>query len=284
VLGYASSTSATLQLGPPSGVPGLRSPLAGRGRRGVFLDVAFDAVRGAAELDAVVMPGGVPAFVVSSRPSRWLDLDDVEAARWAPLTRAELVVGRPPSALWRPAGAPCTPSPAPVVTTCSAPTGRDRVRRMDPQWIGTISTLAGVLVAGGVAAVRDASAERRQVARDDSQRRHEIDEARFESRRDAYVGFAASCQTAINETDQYDFDHQGKLPGDHGHEGPIKRVIGALDLVLIIGPTEAADAALNASKHLHAWAFTAGSTRQQAVEAVDEFQALARRILKFDHS
>jgi len=154
---------------------------------------------------------------------------------------------------------------------------------MDPQWIGTISTLAGVVVAGGVAAVRDARAERRQVARDDSQRRHEIDEARFESRRDAYVGFAASCQTAINDTDQYDFDHQGELPGDHGHEGPLKRVIGALDLVLIIGPTEAADAALNASKHLHAWAFTAGSTRQQAVEAVDQFQALARRILKFDH-
>ena len=46
---------------------------------------------------------------------------------------------------------------------------------MDPQWIGTISTLAGVVVAGGVAAVRDARAERRQVARDDSQRRHEID-------------------------------------------------------------------------------------------------------------
>ncbi len=118
---------------------------------------------------------------------------------------------------------------------------------MDPQWIGTVSTLAGVLVAGGLGLMRDVRAEKRQLARDESQRRHEIDEARFESRRDAYVGFAAACQTAINETDQYDFDHQGELPGDHGHEGPLKRVIGALDLVLIIGPKEAADAALEAS-------------------------------------
>jgi hypothetical protein len=164
------------------------------------------------------------------------------------------------------------------------PTDRAKVRGMDTQWIGTVSTLAGVLVAGGLGLVRDARAEKKHVARDESQRRHEIDEARFESRRDTYVGFAAACQTAINETDQYDFDHQGELPGDHGHEGPLKRVIGALDLVLIIGPNEAADAALEASKRLHAWAFTAGSTRQQAVEAVDAFQTLARRILKFDHS
>lgn len=155
---------------------------------------------------------------------------------------------------------------------------------MDPEWIGTISTLAGVLAAGGLGLIRDARAEKKQVARDESQRRHEIDEARFESRKDAYVGFAAACQMAINKTDQYDFDHQGELPGDHGQEGPLQRVIAALDLVLIIGPKEAADAALEASKHLHHWAFTAGSTRQQAVEAVDEFQALARRILKFDHS
>lgn len=71
---------------------------------------------------------------------------------------------------------------------------------MDPQWIGTVSTLAGVLVAGVLGLVRDVRAEKRQLARDESQRRHEIDEARFESRRDAYVGFAAACQTAINET------------------------------------------------------------------------------------
>ena len=159
---------------------------------------------------------------------------------------------------------------------------RGKVRPMDPQWIGTVSTLAGVLVAGGLGLVRDVRAEKRQLARDESQRRHEIDEARFESRRDAYVGFAAACQTAINETDQYDFDHQGELPGDHGHEGPLKRVVGALDLVLIIGPKQAADAALAASTQLHAWAFTSGSSRQQAVDAVDAFQALARRLLKLD--
>lgn len=152
---------------------------------------------------------------------------------------------------------------------------------MDPQWIGTISTLSGVAAAGAVAALRDARAERRQIAREDARRRHEIDEARFESRRDAYVGFAAACQTSINETDQYDYDHQGELPGDHGHEGPLKRIITALDLVLIIGPAEAESAALKASKHLHAWAFESGS-RQDAVDAVNEFQRLARRILKFD--
>ena len=59
-------------------------------------------------------------------------------------------------------------------------------------------------------------------------------------------------------------------------------MIGALDLVLIIGPKEAADAALEASKHLHGWAFTSGSSRQQAVDAVDDFQGLARRLLKLD--
>ena len=154
---------------------------------------------------------------------------------------------------------------------------------MDPQWVGTISTLAGVLVAGGLGLFRDARTEKRQAARDDAQRRHEIEEARYESRRDAYVGFAAACQSAINETDQYTVDHQGDVPGDNGHEGPLKRVIGALDLVLIIGPKEAADAALKASTHLHGWAF-AGSTRTQAVDSVDEFQSLARRILKLDPS
>lgn len=84
--------------------------------------------------------------------------------------------------------------------------------------------------------MRDARAEKRQISRDESRRRHEIDEARFESRRDAYVGFAAACQTAINETDQFDSEHQGQLPGDRGYEGPLQRVIAALGLVLIIGP------------------------------------------------
>ncbi len=120
------------------------------------------------------------------------------------------------------------------------------------------------------------------LAHDESQRRHEIDEARFESRRDAYVGFASACQAAINETDQYDFVNQGELPGDHGHEGPIKRVIAALDLVLIIGPEEAADGALSAFKHLHAWTFTSGSTRDKAVNAADAFQDLVRRLLNLD--
>jgi hypothetical protein len=98
------------------------------------------------------------------------------------------------------------------------------------------------------------------------------------------VGFSAACQTTVNGTDQFDFAHQGELPGDRGYEGALERVIAGLGLVLIIGPDEAANAALEASKHLHAWAFTAGSTRQQAVDAVDQFQTLARRILKFDLS
>ncbi len=155
---------------------------------------------------------------------------------------------------------------------------------MDPQWIGTISTLAGVLVAGGLGLLRDSRTEKRQVARDESQRRHEIEEARFESRRDAYVGFAAACQAAINETDQYDFDHQGELPGEHGHEGPLKRVIGALDLVLIIGPEEAANAGLEASKHLHCWAFTSGSTRPPRRSMRSTSLNLTRRILKLDRA
>lgn len=66
----------------------------------------------------------------------------------------------------------------------------------------------------------------------------------------------------MNETEQYDFDHQGELPGDHGRERRLKRVIGSLDLVLIIGPKEAAGAALEAFEQLDAWAFTAGSPRQ----------------------
>ena len=44
---------------------------------------------------------------------------------------------------------------------------------MDAQWIGTVSTLAGVLVAGGLGLIRDVRAEKKQLARDESQRRHE---------------------------------------------------------------------------------------------------------------
>jgi hypothetical protein len=106
---------------------------------------------------------------------------------------------------------------------------------VQPEWIGTISALAGATVAGGVAIVRETLAERRQAVRDENQRRHEIEEARFASRRDAYVSFAAACQKTITQTDEFENKHQVS-PGDMGYDGPHRGVIDTLDLVLIIGP------------------------------------------------
>jgi hypothetical protein len=123
-------------------------------------------------------------------------------------------------------------------------------------------------------------AERRQAVRDENQRRHEIEEARFASRRDAYVSFAAACQKTITRTDDFENEH-AVLPGDMGYNGPHRGVIDALELVLIIGPKEAISAATEASLRLHEWAFGNGS-RTAAVDAVDEFQAVSRPILKFD--
>lgn len=151
---------------------------------------------------------------------------------------------------------------------------------MQAEWIGTISALAGGGVAGAIAIVRDTLAERRQAVRDEIQRRHEIEEARFDSRRDAYVSFAAACQKAITNTDDYEAQH-GLSPGEMGYDGPLRGVVDALDLVLIIGPEEVSLGATQASRRLHEWAFGSGS-RTAATEAVDEFQNLSRRILKFD--
>ena len=123
-------------------------------------------------------------------------------------------------------------------------------------------------------------AERRQAVRDEDQRRHEIEEARFASRRDAYVSFAAACQKTITQTDDFENQH-GVSPGEMGYDGPHRGVIDTLDLVLIIGPKEALIAATEASLRLHEWAFGGGS-RTAAMDAVDEFQAVIRRILKFD--
>lgn len=151
---------------------------------------------------------------------------------------------------------------------------------VQPEWIGTISVLAGATVAGGIAIVRDTLDQKRQATRDEAQRRHEVEEARFASRKDAYVSFAAACQKTITSTDDFESEHQVS-PADMGYEGPHRKVVDALDLVLIIGPKEAADAAVEASLRLHEWAFGTG-TRAEAVGAVDTFQAVSRRILKFD--
>lgn len=51
--------------------------------------IPFDVVRGAADLSAGDPPA-VPAWVVTCRPKRWLDLPDELYAGWAPLTRDEL--------------------------------------------------------------------------------------------------------------------------------------------------------------------------------------------------
>ncbi|WP_328333049.1 hypothetical protein OHA70_15560 [Kribbella sp. NBC_00382] len=151
---------------------------------------------------------------------------------------------------------------------------------MQSAWVGTISALAGIALAGGIAMVRDRMSEKRQAARDEVRRRHEVEEARFASRKDAYVSFAAACQKTINSTDEYEDEHQVR-PGDMGYEGPHRSVIEAMNLVLIIGPKDVSDAAVEAAVRLHEWAFVSG-TRAEAVAAVDQFQAVSRRILKFD--
>jgi len=66
--------------------------------------------------------------------------------------------------------------------------------------------------------------------------------------------------------------------------GTISALAGAAvagGLAIVIGPKEAISAATEASLRLHEWAFGNGS-RTAAVDAVDEFQAVSRRILKFD--
>lgn len=151
---------------------------------------------------------------------------------------------------------------------------------MQTEWIGTISALAGAAVAGGVAILRDVLGEKRQTRRDEAQRRHEVEEARFASRKDAYITFAAACQRTINNTDDYIDQHEAS-PGDHGREGPHRNVVEALELVMVIGPKEVADAAIHATNRLDDWAFSNGK-RTDVIAAVDGFQAVSRRILKFD--
>lgn len=151
---------------------------------------------------------------------------------------------------------------------------------MEPEWIGTISALAGATVAGGIAIVKDRLAERRQVRRDQEQRVHEIEESRFVSRREAYISFAAACRRTITQTDEF-IDRTDVSPGDMGYEGPHRSVVDSLDIVLIIGPEAIVSAATEASAQLDNWAFGYGS-RTAAVDAVDEFQSLSRRILKYD--
>lgn len=151
---------------------------------------------------------------------------------------------------------------------------------MQPEWIGTISALAGAGVAGVIALVRDRLAERQQKVRDENQRRHEIEEARFASRKDAYVSFAAACQSMIKRTD--DFENQyGVSPGEMGQEGPYRGVTDTLNLIFITGPEEAIVAATEASLCLDEWAFGNGS-RTVAMDAVDNVHAVSRRTLKFD--
>jgi hypothetical protein len=157
---------------------------------------------------------------------------------------------------------------------------QDRVDACKRSGSEPISALAGAAVAGGIAIVRDTWSEKRQVTRDEAQRRHQIEESRFASRKDAYVSFAAACQKTITSTDDFISKNDGR-PGDRGYEGPHHQVVETLDLVLIIGPKEVPDAAVEASEALHGWAFWSGK-RADALEAVDRFQAISRRILKFD--
>ena len=155
---------------------------------------------------------------------------------------------------------------------------------MQPEWIGTISALAGAAVAGGLAFARDIFGVKRQDQRDAAQRLHEISERRFDARLGAYVSFGAACHRALNATDTHS-DEQGDVPGAFGIEGPITYLIDPLDLVRIIGPPEAATAAAWASDRIHAYAFDPGPrapTRGDAANAIDQFALVARQLLKLD--
>jgi hypothetical protein len=153
---------------------------------------------------------------------------------------------------------------------------------MDAVLLGTVSTLAGVIVAGGIAIVRDALGEKRQARRDAERRAHEISEARFDVRRDAYVTFGAACHRAINAGIEFAEQH-GVMPGDQGYEPPIKYLVDAQNLILIIGPQEAVEAAQKATAAIDGWTFAYKKRSYEDVEAaVEEFAKVTRRLLKFD--
>lgn len=153
---------------------------------------------------------------------------------------------------------------------------------MDPAWIGTVSALAGAGLAGLISIGRDFLGVRQQKERDAAQRLHEIEERRFDARRDAYVSFAAQCHQTITSTDEFQMEHQGTLPGENGYEGTHHRVLEALDLVRIIGPQEAIDAAVEATAKLDEWAYSLSTTRDDAEAAVGRFTAVSRRLLKLE--
>lgn len=148
-------------------------------------------------------------------------------------------------------------------------------------WIGTLSTLAGAILAALLAWVRDRALARDQHAREAAQRRHEVSERRYEDRRDAYVVFASECMKVVSSTDGFE-EREGVLPGDMGHSGPHQRLVEALAMVQIIGPDEITVAAVKASELLNSWAFDGPATRSEAVDAVDAYVRATRVILQLD--
>lgn len=155
---------------------------------------------------------------------------------------------------------------------------------MDKEWIGTISAIGGAVAGGGISFARDLVGAKRERTRANEQRAHEISERRFDVRRDAYVAFGTACHETITSIGDFELKHHGALPVDHGHDGDgaYPGLAKALDLVTIIGPDEAVQAANEASKKIREWAFSSHTTFDDAWEALDKFIRVTRRLLKFD--
>lgn len=153
---------------------------------------------------------------------------------------------------------------------------------MDPIWIGTVSALLGALVTGVMGMWRDHAQAKQQATRDDAQRAHDIDERRYELRREVYVNFGVACQRVIDRTDTYEQEHY-ILPGEDEREGPHVELIAPLQLIRMVGPDQAIEAAVAAEKALNEWAFCYGeATRESALAAVGRYTTLSRQLLKLE--
>ena len=152
---------------------------------------------------------------------------------------------------------------------------------MDAVLLGTASTLAGVIVAGVIAIVRDALGEKRQTARDEARREHEVSEARFQMRLDAYLKFTGECRKFLDILIDFE-DKHGHPVADGLKDGQAlgnRAVRDARNLVILVGPEELAPAAKAASDAVLDYANGRGESGDVS-SAIQDFEAASQRVLK----
>lgn len=164
---------------------------------------------------------------------------------------------------------------------------------MDSAWIGAISALAGAIVGGGISFLLDWRSGKRQEVRDEAQRRHEVEERRFDTRREAYVDFGSAVRGTVLASLRYEKDHGG-LPGEFDVELTHPQVDDALAMLQIIGPAELVEVAERTARCLLDWSFgppgvsltddeadvPAHTTHADVQAAISAYTELARSTLK----